>query len=253
VDTNRRLAITELRSPPDNSARISASRFVRPCGLLRVDIREPRGTPRAALGAHVFAQRLRRRSGAELFEDRECLTLLGFCSVHREHGGMFIGTAQILPGARRTTPVTQDFHRVGFCHVRWMLLKSTYSPQPRCKLASHSWITALAYLLIRGLHFSHDTLPIACEPRSLGADCGKRSDPLQLWRRTAECPCLFQRRVCLGVAAPNSQVPENPTRTETRGQTPAPHCTAASKSPTNASFMGSWTARARAMTMYRHS
>ena len=93
-----------------------------------------------------------------------------------------------------------------------MLFQGADARQPRCKLAFHPRISPPADQLISWLHRSGDAVMIACKPGSFSVDCCKRADALQLGCRARERPRFFKRRTGIGVAAPNSQVPENPQR-----------------------------------------
>src|ERR1700677_2702539 len=64
--------------------------------------------------------------------------------------------------------------------------------------------------LIGRLDLSKYARPVAREPRPLGDDGRERSEALQLRLRAGKRPRLVEWRVCVGVAAPNSQVPERP-------------------------------------------
>src|SRR5437016_7387331 len=125
---------------------------------------------------------------------------------------MLIRTAQRLPGARSAKPVGGDFQSVRLCDIRRLLPERTYSPQPGCKLAFHARIALTSRKLVRRLHLTEDALSIACKPRRLGANRSERADALQLLYRAGERPRFFEGRARIGVAAPNSQVPEGSQR-----------------------------------------
>src|SRR6202034_4690971 len=74
------------------------------------------------LDAQLLAQGACRWGGAEASQDRQRLPLLGFGSVPGQHAAVFIGAAQVLPGAGRPAPVARDFQRVGFRNICWELL-----------------------------------------------------------------------------------------------------------------------------------
>src|SRR5882672_4529603 len=162
------------------------------------------------LGAHPLAQRLRRRRGPKLLEDRERLALLRVGTVPGEQVRVLVRTAQFLPGPCGAAPVTRDLPRVGLRDLWQWSLESIDSPQPGRELAVHTGVGPLSREFIGGQHSANDSVAITREPRRLGACRGEHADPLQNRHRSGELPSLLQWSVRIRVAAAYTQVPECP-------------------------------------------